>query len=434
MMTTPHDTFREQLLDLAYGELAGREARTLRVHLETCAECRAELARMNATRSAMSGLGTAPAPERGESLLLDAAREAARARARKPLLPSWVWGASIGAAAIAAVAVLTLKLAPGVRSPLSDPDPRELVGSSPPAPPPAPAQSPSAPAEPPPALARGDEDGAARDTLADKKVKPARTAPEKRRGPSELREEGKVALGEKSEDARRSASGAGELGKAGNGLSAEGDDRFAAAPPPAAQPETRAPSPVLKKEMAARSAEGPSSATPAPAKPAAPSAQAPGAAAEAEAESDEAPAERVARAKQLAPQTDAGSGATLGRAPEDAVARHARLSIAGELRAATRAFPDCPGEASRAVESDGAGRVVKVTRRGAAAGKPYVLEQFYGEDGALAAVRWSSDGRVQELRLGPGSPTGAVAAVPASALEPRRAADAGPDAPPRCGG
>src|SRR5512147_3342395 len=101
---TSHETYREQLLELAYGELGRREARALRAHLEGCPECRAELSRMTATRSAMSALSNEPAPERGEAILLAAAREATRDR-RRPWLPSWVWGASIGAVGAAAVAL-----------------------------------------------------------------------------------------------------------------------------------------------------------------------------------------------------------------------------------------------------------------------------------------------------------------------------------------
>ncbi len=107
---TSHDTYREQLLDLAYGELGKGEARALRAHLDGCPECRAELARMTSTRSAMSALGEEPAPERGEAVLLAAAREAAQAR-RRPWLPTWVWGTSIGVVGVAAVALVAVRLA-----------------------------------------------------------------------------------------------------------------------------------------------------------------------------------------------------------------------------------------------------------------------------------------------------------------------------------
>src|SRR5512140_369172 len=117
----PHDTYQEQLLDLAYGELGKREARALRAHLEGCPGCRAELARMTATRSAMSALPEELAPGRGEAILLAAAREVARERRPRPLLPSWVWSVSVGAVGLAAVALLTVRLGGAVRSHASRP-------------------------------------------------------------------------------------------------------------------------------------------------------------------------------------------------------------------------------------------------------------------------------------------------------------------------
>jgi hypothetical protein len=417
-MTTPHDTFREQLLDLAYGELGRGEARALRAHLETCAECRAELGRMNATRSAMSGLGAAPAPERGENVLLAAAREAARARVRKPLLPSWAWGASIGAVAAAAVLVLTLKLAPSLRSPTGEPAADALVGSAPaqapelPAAPAAPGPEPSSP------LVAGNEDRAAGDVAhAKEEAKPKRRAFAKKPEP---------APEESAEGPAGVARGASAKSEA---LAADEADRFAdrepappppaAAPAPSAQPERRADAEGasgVRREPSARAAEAPAAAGLLES-----------------AESAEAPAEPALRAKQAAPSAPSkAKAAPLSRAAEDPIALHARLALAGELRTATRTFGDCPGETSRVVESDAAGHVLKVTRRGAAAGNPFLLEQWYGEDGALTAVRWSSEGRVQEVRVGPGRAHGP--AVPAFALEPRSATDAGIDAPPRCGG
>jgi hypothetical protein len=418
-MTTPHDTFREQLLDLAYGELARPEARALRAHLETCEACRAELARMNATRSAMGELGTVPAPERGENLLFAAAREAARERAPKPFLPAWVWGASIGAVGAAAVAILTLRLAPGLRAPTAEPDPTELAGSSPPAPEsPAPAAPPPPPeaapverrAPPPPAAqapATSDEAAGARERLAGERE---RTSPPRKLAAPRARrdEEAPAAGGKAADEGADAAAPAGPADerlalKSKGELGTPGGARAAPAPAPAPPPTAAAP------------------------------AREPLAAAEAAPEADTA--DRADRMDESAAKVGtSGRARALGVVREHPIERHRRLSLAGALRTATRAFPGCAAEASRLVESDGAGQVVKVTRRGAAAGKPFVLEQFYGEDGRLGAVRWSSEGRVHELRLGAAGPTGAVAGVPAFALEPARAAEAGLETPPRCGG
>jgi hypothetical protein len=48
-------------------------------------------------------------------------------------------------------------------------------------------------------------------------------------------------------------------------------------------------------------------------------------------------------------------------------------------------------------------------------------------------VRYRAADGVKDLRLGAdAAPASTAAGIPASAFEPRRAADAGPDAPPRC--
>ena len=76
---------------------------------------------------------------------------------------------------------------------------------------------------------------------------------------------------------------------------------------------------------------------------------------------------------------------------------------------------------------------MKVTRRGALHGTPFEAEQFYRQDGALGAVRYRAAGAVQELRLGAAGAASTVPGIPASVLAPQHAAEAGLDAPPRCG-
>ena len=70
---------RDLLLDLAYGELDDRAARRVREHVAGCASCRAELDELQGTRRLMSALPELPAPERGERILVAAAREAPHA-------------------------------------------------------------------------------------------------------------------------------------------------------------------------------------------------------------------------------------------------------------------------------------------------------------------------------------------------------------------
>lgn len=501
MMTTPsHETLREQLLDLAYGELDRRGERALREHLEGCAECRAELERMTSTRTAMSALDDAPAPERGEAVLLAAAREAARASERRPFLPAWLWGASLSAVGLVALGVLSIKLAEqqGVSPGLRRSSPTELVASEPaPAAAPPPAVKPAPDADARAAAAdeadraellerRGEDEKAIASAPSPQPPAPKKAqSPQKEKGgaraeaqlarelPAPAEELGDVkgrggGLGGLAKDDGRSPGASADAGPA---VKRRGADRFAAPPPsaasrPAAEPAPALPSspppvaaapappaPPARRDLAqgARGPEGPMGKLASPAAPAASGDEVADAAPAQEREPsrsvDDATAAQRSRAEaKRAPEApghgtlarrdapaaaSAGAATAAGGSAEDPIARHARLRAAGRLKLVTRAFAACAGEASRAVEVDEAGRVVKLTRRGASQGKPYQAELFYAEDGALGAVRYSADGRVHELRVGPGGPTGA-AGIPEAALHPDRAADAAPDAPPRC--
>ncbi len=77
-----HEELRDRLLDLACGELSPRDARAVEEHAAACEVCGAELARLRGTRRIMAALPEEPAPERGERILLAAAREAADGGAR----------------------------------------------------------------------------------------------------------------------------------------------------------------------------------------------------------------------------------------------------------------------------------------------------------------------------------------------------------------
>ncbi|HEY6098844.1 MAG TPA: zf-HC2 domain-containing protein, partial [Anaeromyxobacter sp.] len=137
------DAYTDRLLDLAYGELPKREAREVEEHAATCEACRAELGRIRGTRRVMAALPEEPAPDRGERILLTAAREAADARRPRPLVPRWLLGGAVVAASVAVVAAVSFRVAEW--SPRKD-EPNALLGDSPYAsPPPAAAEAPVAP-------------------------------------------------------------------------------------------------------------------------------------------------------------------------------------------------------------------------------------------------------------------------------------------------
>jgi hypothetical protein len=143
-----HEELRDRLLDLAYGELAPREAREVEEHAASCEACRAELASIRGTRQVMSALPVEPAPQGPERILVAAAREAARGRAPRRAWPRWLWAAPVVGASLAAVVAVSLRLGP-VRPPsAAREDPDALRGESPYA-----MQAPAAPAAPPPAAA-----------------------------------------------------------------------------------------------------------------------------------------------------------------------------------------------------------------------------------------------------------------------------------------
>src|SRR5512138_503495 len=104
------DAYTERLLDLAYGELSTREARQVEAHAASCEACRAELARIRGTRRVMAALPDEAAPERGERILIAAAREAAEARRPRRLVPRWLLGGAVVAASVAVVAAVSLRV------------------------------------------------------------------------------------------------------------------------------------------------------------------------------------------------------------------------------------------------------------------------------------------------------------------------------------
>jgi len=109
MSSTVHPQ-QEKLLELAYGELAGSDAKRLELHLQACPRCAEALSSIRRVRQTMSQLPTLEAPERGmDSLLAYAEQAARRARSGPASAPSW-WSRLIvpAATAVALVAVVAV--------------------------------------------------------------------------------------------------------------------------------------------------------------------------------------------------------------------------------------------------------------------------------------------------------------------------------------
>lgn len=394
-----HDAFREKLLDLAYGELPPRDARRLEAHAEGCAECRAELARIQETRRLMAALPQEPAPERGERILLAAAREAAGRRKARWRIPSWLLAASVVATSIVAVGTVSWRIASMRPGPLERSDSTALLGA-PAAPEPGRAESPSA-AEP-----RSPEDEAEASTLAGappalgSEAAPAAPAPARKgaRPQPALRarptEEAPV---EAERFARAPAppaprAAAAEEAEAGFGLAG----RIAEAPTPSVASEAKA-----EAARPSMSLDAPVAAAPTPRAPS----------------RSLAPTSRREEARP-------GAASAAAAAPEraDARARAAELRDADGLRAEIRTFPGCEGESWRKVETDPAGRVVRYVREGRIDGRRLRIEQVFDRDGALARVE------VRDLDR----PEARIEADALGIRLPERAEEARPDAPPRC--
>jgi hypothetical protein len=408
-MTSPsHETLRAQLLDLAYGELPRRQADALRRHLEGCAACRAELARLEGTRALMAGLAPEPAPPEGERILLAAARQAVEGR-RPARRLAWLWGAPVGAVAAVLVAAVSYRLVTSSGLP-----PPETEGALR-VPAPAAAGAAPAPSRPDGVVAPRPGGGGTQEPERAGAARPRSTE----REASRSREEGR-----------------------------RGDDAQAFAEPPPARAERKAaapapsapPLPADRGDDALALGEATGGAAPSP-RASEPLAAPPPPAAKRDAEvGRQALAEAPASAKVAAPRAAAAPAASApaaadaGSPREDVVVRHRRLELAGGLQVSTAAFPGCVGESWREVAVDAGGQVVRYVRRGVRGGAPYEAQLYYGEDGALGAVRYAAGGRVREVRLGPASGAMDAEGIPPAALEPRRAADAALGAPPRCEG
>ncbi len=364
-----HDELREKLLDLACGELSPREARKVEEHAASCEGCRAELARMRETRRLMSALPEEAAPAGGEAVLLAAAREAARRREPRPVLPRWVWGASIAAMSLAAVVAVSYRVMSMRPGPPGREDPNALLGDSPYA---------SAPSSPPAAAqdaAGADETVAGARPRAEQESRGpgAGAAPRARPpAPAERPAEKKARALPAEPEPAPSAKGAPpeqrmERVERGNLAMAEAP---AAAPPPAAASRQPAPAPAPAEVPAPagavagvipdRAAAAPSRAAPAPARRAAPVRTEP----------------ELGRGRDA---NDADAGAAL--------AQYEDLRRTGRLRAEVRSFPGCDGELSRRLERDPAGRVVSYAWEAMLGGRRVRYEVVYAPDGSVVRAR-----------------------------------------------
>jgi hypothetical protein len=453
-----HEIAREKLVDLAYGELSRREARAVEAHAERCDACRAALAQMTDTRRLMSALRPEAAPERGESILLAAAREAARARARpRRVLPPWLWAGSVAAVALLAVGALSYRLL--TLRPVGQEDPDALMGrpdtyvsreAAAPTPADAEAGAPADAEAGAPADAEAGAPAARQERRADPRLRdvqrePAPRAPSREvpslpreagnpstlqgaprpaplgaRGPGGVREEAPPspsAPSSSANDAARAPQRAAPASPAPSEEVAPLAMREEAAPSPSAGADARA------QQRAAPASPGPSEELPPLPRGAEERAGVRGPAPEAPSSRFAAPPSAAKRAAGP-PPAEAPPTAT-------AVARYRALRAQGALRGEVVTFQDCPGERWRKVETDGAGRVVRYARNGVTdAGAAFEAELYYGEDGVLAAVRYrEGDGPSRETTAGPGF---ADAGIPAAVLAPRAAAQASAAAPPRC--
>ncbi len=428
-----HEAVRDKLLDLAYGELSRREARPVEEHAAACDACRAELERIRETRKLVSALPPVEAPERGENVLLAAARERARLREPRWRVPRWLLGASVAAASLVVVAAVSYRIIAMRPGPLGKSEHDALLGEARPgqeaarAQPQAPAvaaspakpdelQAPATPVPAPPTRVR---------KLLPLGEKEHVKAYE--RGVDDeafARERAEAFRDDRGEAPPSPPSRAG--GGAGSGVGSRRGEAFGPpTPAPSASqrfavPPPSAPAPPVGGESSAKrpapKAEA-SSGAPREEAPEGGVATAPLAQAEPEREASRvrsAPAAPTAKApnraaaKASAPAADseqpyAGGLADRGEAPaEDPVARWQSLRASGKLSVEVRRFSGCEperpydphhfDESFRKLERDPAGRLVRYEMHGTQEHTEFRAEGFYDASGALRVERWRFEG------------------------------------------
>jgi len=356
MTSLPHPE-RDLVLDLAYGELPEREARRLRAHLEACADCRSELERIEGTRRLMSALPLEQAPERGERILLAAAREAAgRARPRWRM-PGWLAGSLALAATVVVVTVVSIRIARESAGPLgAGHDPNALLPT------------------PAPAEARRSEDSFAKApeerAVASAQAQPP-SAPPARPSPGRL--SAPKAAGPRYAEPPPAVSREEDLARRDNAARPHDEEREAKASLKAEEPGLAgAPAGAMALQAPASSAEM------------------------------EAP--RAAAAKRAAPAAAGGSAAADLARPNGSLGPAATAPD-------VRTFPGCAGESRREIGRDAAGRVVRYVREGSASGRRVRVELAFGPDGRLVRTQ------ARDLDTGVEVPGEALPGLPRSAAE-----------------
>lgn len=406
-----HERFSERILDLAYGELSPREAGEVEAHAASCAECGAELARIRATRRLMAALPDERAPDRGERVLLAAAREEVRGRAPVRSWSRWMWSTSVVAALLLAVGAVSYRLL--AMRPAAEREGEELLGRG---------QYAEAPPSPEPSgegVAKGDAQDEAKAGTQDEARAEAPSATPAPQAEAATRTRAEVAAPARRKV--RSPPGPDAEGK----QAASAPAREVEAPEPAARRAyAEAPAEASRAEDAdvASAAVGAAEEAPGFAAPPERAPEAPSRSAVAAARPRSAGAPAAAPSAAAPPAAPERGDAAEAASPADALDRYASLRADGALAAEIRTFVGCEGEAWRKVERDRQGRIVKYVREGRIGGVRVRVEHLFDADGRLAAVR------ATDVERGAAVEPGALGLT-----LPRHAGEAGADAPPRCG-
>jgi len=415
-----HEACRELLVDLAYGELSRRKVAEVERHLAECETCKVERDHLDATVGVMRRLEAPPALERGEAILVAAARKAAEERRRDSFrlaLSGFGVRIAAGSAFALVAAFLLVNVRHGLRPPTED-----VVRA--PEPPASPAPAPVAaapqlgPAEALPLRAGGESPAAqpgttprgepprrelSRATAAKKSAAPDRTASLSAPPTADLRpqagdEEGRGSRGPRTANAASpKGSGAARPSADATARSESGPDEM--------------------KSAARGAAEAPSLARRAP--PAAPAL-----------ESSPSRADTGAALQRSRPGPLLAIPGGAGSFAREIERRHA----AGELSDAQKRFDPCPGgDVRRTAWIDREQRVLKLLRQRA---DGVLVEEWFDDAGrlreALVRGRSASGPWARHLTIGEHgeqtvqdtSGSGLALEVPPPALVRRDPADA----------